>query len=101
MRRRCSIKLDKMMKYSIIITNTAQLHFKVLKTKHQEMLEKVKLLVDGILVEPRTGIGKPERLRHYVNREVWSRRIDKKNRIVYEIRDNTIIILSVFGHYDD
>ena len=90
-----------MPKYSIIITNTAQLHFKVLKTKHQEMLEKVKLLVDGILVEPRTGIGKPERLRHYVNREVWSRRIDKKNRIVYEIRDNTIIILSVFGHYDD
>ncbi len=85
-----------MTKYSIIITNTAQLHFKVLKTKHQDMLEKVKLLVDGILVEPRTGIGKPERLRHYVNREVWSRRIDKKNRIVYEIRDNTIIILSVF-----
>ena len=90
-----------MTKYSIIVTKTAQLHFRLLKTKHQDMLEKVKLLVDGILLEPRKGIGKPERLRHYVNREVWSRRIDRKNRIVYEIRINEIIILSVFGHYDD
>ncbi|MBQ2177111.1 MAG: type II toxin-antitoxin system YoeB family toxin [Alphaproteobacteria bacterium] len=32
---------------------------------------------------------------------MWSRRIDRKNRIVYEIRINEIIILSVFGHYDD
>ena len=90
-----------MAKYSIIITNTAQLHFKLLKTKHKDMLEKVRLLVEGILLEPRTGIGKPERLRHYVNREVWSRRIDRKNRIVYEIRKDEIIILSVFWHYND
>ncbi len=89
------------MTYSIIVTRTAQLHFKLLKTKRRDMLEKVRLLVDGILLEPRTGIGKPERLRHYVNREVWSRRIDRKNRIVYEIRETEIIILSVFGHYDD
>ena len=90
-----------MTKYSIIVTKTAQLHFRLLKTKHQDMLEKVKLLVDGILLEHRKGIGKPERLRHYVNREVWSRRIDRKNRIVYEIRKDEIIILSVFGHYND
>lgn len=89
------------MTYSIIVTRTAQLHFKLLKTKRRDMLEKVRLLVDGILLEPRTGIGKPERLRHYVNCEVWSRRIDRKNRIVYEIRENEVIILSVFGHYDD
>ena len=90
-----------MTKYSVVVTKTAQLHFKILKIKHQNMLEKVKLLVDGILLEPRTGMGKPERLRYYNQREIWSRRIDRKNRIVYEIHKDEIIILSVFGHYSD
>ena len=52
---------------------------------------------------PRKGGGKPEILRHYPGKEVWSRRLDKKNRMVYEIRDSEIIVLvlSVTGHYDD
>ncbi|MBR1479424.1 MAG: Txe/YoeB family addiction module toxin [Alphaproteobacteria bacterium] len=63
------------------------------------MLSRVVLLLDGVLLDPRTGLGKPERLKHYNSREVWSRRIDKKNRLVYEIRADEITILSVFGHY--
>ena len=67
-----------MAKYSIFTTNTAQLHFKLLKTKRRNMPEKVKLLIDGILIEPKAGIGRPERIRRYASREVWSRRIDRK-----------------------
>ena len=87
------------MVYSVRISNTAKSHLKLLHTKCPQMLSRVVLLLDGVLVEPRMGIGKPERLKHYNSREVWSRRIDKKNRLVYEIQGDEITILSIFGHY--
>lgn len=57
----------------------------------------------AIAAEPRSGIGKPERLKGYDNAEVFSRRINDKDRIVYEIIENEhlIEILSCIGHYDD
>ena len=35
--------------------------------------------------------------------ERWSRRIDQKNRITYEIEENivTVSVISAMGHYDD
>ncbi|MBP3723055.1 MAG: Txe/YoeB family addiction module toxin [Selenomonadaceae bacterium] len=45
------------------------------------------------------GEGKPEKLTYRKND--YSRRIDKENRLVYEIKDNTIIVKSCRGHYDD
>ena len=30
----------------------------------------------------------------------WSRRIDEKNRVVYKIENNAIIIASCKGHYE-
>lgn len=87
------------MAYSVRVSNTAKVHLKLLRTKCPQMLSRVVLLLDGVLLDPRTGLGKPERLKHYNSREVWSRRIDKKNRLVYEIRADEITILSVFGHY--
>ena len=49
------------------------------------------------------GIGNPEQLKHYISREVWSRRVDKKNQIVYEIleQEARIIILKLLMHYSD
>lgn len=54
-------------------------------------------------MSPREGIGQPERLKHFKDKEVWSRKIDKKNRIVYLIKDDELIILvvSMLGHYND
>ena len=47
----------------------------------------------------RNGIGKPEPLRHY---PAWSRRIDDKNRLVYNAdRDGNLIVFSCKGHYQD
>lgn len=37
------------------------------------------------------GIGKPERLKH---KPGWSRRIDDKNRLVYEVRENFVEVIS-------
>jgi len=45
------------------------------------------------------GIGKPELLKH---RKAWSRRIDEVNRLLYNIgENNTLLIISCKGHYDE
>ncbi len=45
------------------------------------------------------GIGKPEPLKH---RSGYSRRIDEKNRLVYNIDElQNIKIISCKGHYND
>ncbi len=43
------------------------------------------------------GIGKPEKLRY---RDGWSRRIDEKNRLVYNINEQGYLnVISCRGHY--
>lgn len=44
------------------------------------------------------GIGKPEKLRY---RDGWSRRIDEKNRLIYDIDEQGYLyIISCKGHYE-
>lgn len=57
-----------------------------------------KLLID-IKEHPFEGIGKPEPLKHKYSGK-WSRRIDIKNRVIYEVKDNSIFIYSFKGHYE-
>lgn len=57
----------------------------------------------AIASEPRLGIGKPERLKGFGEREVFSRRINDKDRFVYIIYEGKekVEIISCIGHYDD
>ena len=50
---------------------------------------------------PYTGTGHPHQL-CYLN-GIWSRKLDKKNRLLYTINDATVVvfIVSAMGHYDD
>ena len=43
---------------------------------------------------PFEGIGKHELLRGNLS-GLWSRRIDSANRLIYQVTDNAIIILSI------
>jgi addiction module toxin, txe/yoeB family len=52
------------------------------------------ILKEGVL----KGTGKPERLKYNAG---YSRRIDEYNRLVYEIEDNILVIISCKGHYED
>lgn len=45
------------------------------------------------------GLGKPEPLKGNYSK-YWSRRIDEKNRIVYKVNDDNILIVACKGHYD-
>lgn len=49
---------------------------------------------DGVL----SGEGKPEKLKNSNN---YSRCIDDKNRLVYEVHGDEIVVKFCRGHYDD
>ena len=78
--------------------NLDLLYFK--KINNQIILKKIRQLLDVIIVKPSFGIGKPEALKHQMF-GLWSRRIDKEHRLVYEIDEelNIIIVHSLRGHY--
>ena len=55
-------------------------------------------LIDAILRDPFTGIGKPEPLK-YLAPGTWSRRLTQEHRIVYLVRDERIDFLQARYHY--
>ena len=55
-------------------------------------------LIEAILREPFTGIGKPEPLK-YLALGTWSRRLTQEHRIVYLVRDERIDFLQARYHY--
>jgi len=59
---------------------------------------RVIALVESILREPFTGVGKPEPLRN-MGPDVWSRRLTVEHRIVYQVQDNRIYFLQARYHY--
>ncbi|MDB9515266.1 Txe/YoeB family addiction module toxin [Kamptonema animale CS-326] len=61
---------------------------------------KIIILINDILRQPFAGLGKPEPLKHELS-GYWSRRITDEHRLVYEVTDTEIIILSCRFHYDD
>lgn len=66
----------------------------------KKSIKRINLLLKDIVRNEFTGIGQPEPLKHNLN-GLWSRRINAKHRITYEITDNQILILSCRHHYDD
>ena len=63
------------------------------------MLKKINDLIKDIQRNPHSGIGKPEPLK-YDLAGYWSRRIDHEHRLVYQVIDNDLRIISCKYHYD-
>ncbi len=55
-------------------------------------------LVEAVLGDPFSGIGKPEPLK-YLGSDVWSRRITQEHRCVYLIKADRIDFLQGRYHY--
>jgi len=43
-----------------------------------------------------SGLGKPERLKYH---DGWSRRINSKDRLVYTVKNNHLVIVACRNHY--
>jgi toxin YoeB len=68
---------------------------------NKNVFRKIRDLLRDIKRNPYDGIGKPEPLKYELS-GFWSRRIDEKNRLVYQINDNNdIIVISCKGHYNE
>lgn len=55
-------------------------------------------LVEAVLRDPFSGIGKPEPLKHFAP-GVWFRRQTQKDRLVYRVLDDRIDFLQGRYHY--
>ncbi|MGK2858893.1 MAG: Txe/YoeB family addiction module toxin [Thermoanaerobaculia bacterium] len=55
-------------------------------------------LVEAILRDPFTGIGKPEPLKHLAS-GAWSRRLTQEHRIVYLVSEERVDFLQARYHY--
>jgi len=73
----------------------AYLHW---QEKDKKVFYKINRLIKEICRDPFHGIGKPEPLKHKLQ-GLWSRRIDGEHRIVYQIADSEIRIISCRMHY--
>lgn len=68
------------------------------KSGNKAVLNKLLKLLEELAEHPYTGTGKPEALKHDLA-GCWSRRINKEHRLVYEVSEDQIFILSAKGHY--
>lgn len=75
---------------------------KIKKSGKKTDLSKIDKIFLELENHPTTGIGKPEKLK-YKEVDIWSRQINKKDRLLYEIIDHevVVIIISALGHYND
>ena len=62
------------------------------------MVRKVHALLKDALRHPHEGLGKPERLRESLSGYV-SRRIDREHRLVYEVREDELLVVQARYHY--
>ncbi len=88
--------------YKLDYTDKAMMDMQRLKNDEPKAFQKLSKLLEELMDHPKTGTGHPEQLKG--NRSgLWSRRITKKHRLVYEIHDNKILVLvlTAYGHYDD
>jgi len=69
------------------------------QSEDKKHLKKINALIQEIQRNPYGGIGKPEPLK-YDLAGLWSRRIDRDHRLVYQIIKNELFIYSCRYHYD-
>ena len=90
-------------RYTIEISKEALADLlKIKKSGKKTDISKIEKIFLELETHPTIGIGKPERLK-YKDINVWSRQINKKDRLVYEIieLEVVVIIISALGHYSD
>ncbi|EDN67365.1 Addiction module toxin, Txe/YoeB [Beggiatoa sp. PS] len=80
------------------IMSTAKLDIEHWKQTDDKIYQKLKRLTEQLRLTPKTGIGKPEALKHQLS-GLWSRRIDKENRLIYSFDDEYVYLWQARFHY--
>lgn len=69
------------------------------QSEDKKILKKINDLIKDIQRTPYEGMGKPEPLKYDLT-GLWSRRIDREHRLVYQANENEIVIYSCRYHYE-
>jgi toxin YoeB len=88
-------------KYQVIIKTTAEEDFAFhKKSGNTASIKKILKILNELKEHPSTGSGNPEELKYDLS-GFWSRRINSKDRLIYEIVEdlNTVFVVSGLGHY--
>jgi len=90
-------------KYSVIFEKSAQKELQIhYRSGNKASIKRIEQIIFELSEHPETGIGNPEKLKFDLA-GYWSRRINRKDRLVYRIDNQTVIvnIISAQGHYED
>ncbi|MBJ8504365.1 Txe/YoeB family addiction module toxin [Acinetobacter seifertii] len=87
------------MKRKTSFTPTAWEDYVYWQNQDKKTLKRINTLIKECLRTPFDGIGKPEPLLGDLA-GLWSRRIDEKNRLVYEVTDVATTVISCRYHYE-
>ena len=68
------------------------------QSEDKKTWKSINELIKAIQRNPFRGIGKPEPLKGELAGK-WSRRINKKDRLLYEVTNDMIVIIQCKGHY--
>ncbi|PKN67985.1 MAG: Txe/YoeB family addiction module toxin [Deltaproteobacteria bacterium HGW-Deltaproteobacteria-12] len=82
----------------ITFTKEAWEHYAYRQGVDRKIVERINMLIKDSLRDPFNGIGKPEPLRGSLS-GFWSRRINDEHRLVYQYREDELIIISCRFHY--
>ena len=76
---------------------------KHISSGQKKIVERILNLIEEIKIHPTTGTGKVERLKGKGKRLIYSRRINDKHRLIYEIfeEEKKVVLAAAYGHYKD
>lgn len=89
--------------YELILSDEAEAHLiEWRKSGQKKTLKKILNLFEELKEHPTTGTGHVEQLKGNLS-GLWSREINKGDRMIYSIEDYKVIvnIISLKGHYGD
>lgn len=92
------------MAYIVFLSESAKTEMAVIsRSGDKATIRKIAKMLVELQEHPRSGTGQVEHLKHFVYPETWSRRINKKYRMIYEIHDTEVYVnvVSFRSHYGD
>jgi len=85
---------------SLVIKESCVKEFLEIAIYDSKTFSRLSKILEDTLKHPFEGIGKPEALKHDLA-GFWSRRINDKDRLVYQVTNEAIIVISCKYHYSD
>ena len=90
-------------KYTIEVSSKARKELQLLyRSGNKSDIRRIEQIFLALSNTPYEGIGNPEPLKYHLS-GYWSRRINKKDRLIYKVFESKVLVLvvSAIGHYGD